>query len=68
MHIVLNMYTCVVCLLYQREKLPPRPDVVRAGSVSPQRWSYHMDTEGRVQNKEELMQAIFKGVSSKPFY
>ena len=49
-------------IVERREKLPPRPEVKRAGPVSPQRWSYHMDQEGRVQNRSELMHAIFRGV------
>ena len=31
--------------------------------MSPQRWSYHMDQDGRVQEKQELIKAVFKGVS-----
>ena len=49
-------------LSLQREKLPPRPDVKRGSPVSPQRWSYHMDQDGRVQEKQELIKAVFKGV------
>ena len=49
-------------IVERRETLPPRPEVKRASPVSPQRWSYHMDKEGRVHDKNELLQAIFKGV------
>ena len=49
-------------LSFQREKLPERQNVSRSQPLSQQVWQSHLDGEGRVCNKPQLMEAIFKGV------
>ena len=55
-----GVQVCVLCC--QREELIEMPEVKREHPVSAPLWSHHMDKEGRIQDREQLLHAIFKGV------
>ncbi|KAK6171577.1 hypothetical protein SNE40_019734 [Patella caerulea] len=44
-----------------KTKLPPRPTVTRGDALLPGQWALHLDSEGKIKNKEDLLERIFRG-------
>ncbi|XP_033104782.1 TBC1 domain family member 15-like [Anneissia japonica] len=42
-------------------KLGPRPEVTRGGTVTPNEWAGHVDSEGRIVDVDGLKEKIFRG-------
>ncbi|GIY88034.1 hypothetical protein CDAR_516172 [Caerostris darwini] len=49
-------YELITCI-----DLPPRPEVTREESVTPEEWASYLDADGRIKDFETLRQRIFKG-------
>ncbi|ESO85851.1 hypothetical protein LOTGIDRAFT_221303 [Lottia gigantea] len=47
--------------LVTKTKLPTRPKVPRGDHLTPGQWGIQMDTEGKIKDKDALLERIFRG-------